>query len=392
MENNQNSAAGSGKRRIIWISLGTLALGTVAALGIKKLRNKKKKTSDENENAQGDLVATQVPVQSPAATVPPAAIPAAGVNTAFPLAPGARGETVRKLQQAVIRKYGATALPKYGTDGMFGSELTAALRKAGYNVPLKEEDYSKIVQETPSSKLVPFHPDTIALGLYTAITQKDYALSVTLLKSIGTAANYAKVAAIFKRYFVNGVRQTLVNAMLSVFNTSEQKENTRQIFLGMGLKYNAGTDKWSLSGLEAGRQEEVITTQPCVLYLNGTHRRVAMKVPAGVAIGTKTAVEKGYVFFRLFDGEKNFHVSENTVRLVAKERTLSGKQGRLRIGDPVTTTRQVLASTEAGTYLVVPANLPIGKFLIDTPLGYALVATGLGENLKLKTQHLKKIN
>jgi hypothetical protein len=48
-------------------------------------------------------------------------------NDNFPLRNGSYGPKVRQLQEALIKKFGVSILPKYGVDGDFGDETEAAL-------------------------------------------------------------------------------------------------------------------------------------------------------------------------------------------------------------------------------------------------------------------------
>jgi len=52
--------------------------------------------------------------------------PAPPVSSDFPLKKGSKGASVRRLQTA-LTKLNASALPRYGVDGDFGSETEAAL-------------------------------------------------------------------------------------------------------------------------------------------------------------------------------------------------------------------------------------------------------------------------
>ena len=76
---------------------------------------------------------------------------------------------------------------------------------------------------------------------------KDYNSAITLLKAITNTTNYSLISEKFKNYRLNGgVRQTLVTALFKSFPEKSQKENTKQVFLKMGLKYNEASDKWSI--------------------------------------------------------------------------------------------------------------------------------------------------
>lgn len=248
MENNQvENTSKSKTKKVVLFGLGTLALGTLAFFGFKHFN--KKKDNDEIDQTTDDLD-SKANFQTPANPKPRTSLPAANVSDAFPLRLHAKGDKVRLLQQALIRTYGASILKKFGADGDFGSELQAALRSKGYGVPLSESDYNKIVgkkEETQTPPLVAFDPASIAKAVFIAITARDFNATLTLLKAIKNTTDYSLVSEQLKNnYRIAGVRQTLVNAVLTTFNESSQKAKVQEAFKNMGLKYD-GT-KWSLSG------------------------------------------------------------------------------------------------------------------------------------------------
>lgn len=229
------------------VLIPTAFFGTRYAIKLIKEKFNKKK-HDNSDQTTGDQT-DQTTLQTPAHRVPRTGLPARHAGDAFPLDLRSKGTKVRELQQSLIRTYGPAIFPKYGADGIFGSELATFLRSKGYGVPLQETDFKKITQEQkPPTALLTFDPAAIAKGIYGAILVKDYSSAITLLKAIPHPGAYSQVSEKFKAlYRVNGVRQTLVNAMLSSFAEKSQKENTKQVFLKMGLKYAAATDKWSLT-------------------------------------------------------------------------------------------------------------------------------------------------
>ncbi len=246
IQNNQVTNKGKAKKAVLF-SLGTLALGTLAFLGIKHFKKQKNK-SDDNDNQTPSDLDNKIPVQANTNSVPRASVRPAATGATFPLNLRAKGNKVLELQQSLMRTYGSGIFPKYGADGDFGSELASFLRSKGYGVPLSEADFKKITQAQTPKPLVAFDPAAIAKGVYNAIMGKDYSSAITLLKAITNPTNYSLVSEKFKLYRLNGgVRQTLVTAMLNSFAEKSQKENTKLVFQKMGLQYNAATNKWSLA-------------------------------------------------------------------------------------------------------------------------------------------------
>lgn len=254
MENNQVDTQKSKTKKIVFFSLGTLALGTLAFFGIKFFTKSKNENNDSTNQTTDDLD-IENNIQNPPRNKPHTSLPPAGNSSTFPLRLGSKGDKVRSLQQALIRTYGAGILAKYGTDGWFGKELDSALRSKGYGIPLQESDFLKITEEkkeqTPKAPETPaplltFDPAGLAKGIYNAIIAKDFNTAIILLKGIKNTTEYALTSEQIKNYRIGGVRQTLVNAMLIGFPESSQKLKVQEALKNIGLKYDG--NKWTLSG------------------------------------------------------------------------------------------------------------------------------------------------
>lgn len=119
------------KRKTILIGLGVLGTGVAGFLGWNYWRNKKKKANEEE-----DLTSI---TESPSHNTPVVK------NDNFPLKRGSKGNRVIQLQNALVKKYGASILPKYGVDGMFGKEVEAALVRAKMPTSVNESTYNTLV-------------------------------------------------------------------------------------------------------------------------------------------------------------------------------------------------------------------------------------------------------
>jgi hypothetical protein len=249
MENTKVNTDKSKAKKVVLLSLGTLTVSVLTFLGIKSIKKSKSKNNDDT-NQTPDPADFKVPVQSGTNRPANPRLPSGSNAAAFPIRLGAKGDKVIALQHALIRTYGSGIFPKYGADGIFGSELEGFLRAKGYKIPLSEEDFKKITQtKTQASAISLFDPTAIAKGIFNAITTKDFKSAIMLLKAIGNTNNYRLVSEKFQHYRIGGgVRQTLVNGMLRAFSEKSQKEETQSVFLKMGLKFNAATGQWSLSG------------------------------------------------------------------------------------------------------------------------------------------------
>jgi peptidoglycan hydrolase-like protein with peptidoglycan-binding domain len=226
-----------------------LALGGLTFFGIKLFKKSKNKTNEDDLETNSELDVKTVN-QTTANPVVHSPIHSVYVAPFFPLKMGAKGDNVLRLQRALIKSYGAGILKKSGADGQFGSELATALKSKGYQIPLQEADYNKITEEkkieTPKNPapLVSFDASAIAKSIYATVNAKDFDSSITLLKGIKNTTDYSLVSEQLKPFRINGVHQTLVNAILTTFTERSQKLKIQEVFKTMGLKYN-GT-KWSL--------------------------------------------------------------------------------------------------------------------------------------------------
>jgi len=118
------------KRKTILIGLGVLGTGVAGFLGWNYWKNKKKANQEEDTTSVTD--STSIATSS-------------AKNDDFPLKRGSKGNRVTQLQNALVKKYGASILPKYGVDGMFGKEVEAALVRAKMPTSINETNYTKIV-------------------------------------------------------------------------------------------------------------------------------------------------------------------------------------------------------------------------------------------------------
>ena len=133
--------------------------------------------------------------------------------------------------------------------------MESILRSKGYKIPLSEADFNSITQEkkdvstssttnqTPPPLEI-FNPTIVAKVIADSITAKDYTTSITLLKGIKNTTDYSLVSEQLKNYRINGVRQTLVNAMLTTYTERSQKLNIQEALKKIGLSYANG--KWMI--------------------------------------------------------------------------------------------------------------------------------------------------
>ncbi len=306
----ETNPANKGKKRLI-IGLGLLATGVLSFFGYQYWNSNKKKnetpvsTPDFKVDKPKPQPKPKVkptqgkgkkPPEKKSAPKPPAntIVPPSTFPDYFPLEKGSQGERVKRLQQALISKYGNSVLPK-GTTGIYDTDLQNALVKLKFPLSIDETTFNVLVQKkTVDASL-------LAKGLYAAIRAKSFTASTKILKLLKTTAEYTAVNKVFSSYFLNGVRQTLVNAMLSTFKTDAQKEEIRLVFAAMGLKYDG--KKWSLEGLDGA---PIITLQTTRVWKDPN---TWVEVPKNMVLGKEIAKRKDHT---LFENDKQYFLVKST--------------------------------------------------------------------------------
>lgn len=294
------------KKKIIITTLAVGATGILGYFGWQYLKKKK-----EQKAAHADIDTLIQNMEQPIVLTP--SLPKLKTKTKtttynstptikrtddFPLTKGSKGENVRKLQEALITKYGKQTLPKYGADGDFGTELLTALKKLGLPTSITQSSLNVIAQGTT------VNPATIGKDLYAAASAKDYNKAIALLKKMRSVDDYIAANNVFKQERINGVRQTVVNGMLNVFSSDAQKQAIKFEFLRMGLQFDGS--KWSLSGIDG---LPLVTIIPTSVWINATE---SVKVPARMVLGNEVAQRLDYTLFE--NKGKHFLVQTKTVK------------------------------------------------------------------------------
>lgn len=134
------------KRKVILIGLGVLGTGVAGFFGWHYWRNRKKANQEDDSTA--------ITNSSNAMTTTTNTNTSSARNDEFPLKKGSKGNRVTQLQNAIVKKFGASALPKYGVDGMFGNEVAAALVRAKMPTTIDQATYTKLVGASGLSGII----------------------------------------------------------------------------------------------------------------------------------------------------------------------------------------------------------------------------------------------
>lgn len=289
------AAPAQGGGSLAGILLATVAIGAAGYFGFQRFKKYKAgKTPDlDNElDRVQPTKETKLPPVIPNEPFPYTPPTDKGAHTGgskrndnFPLKKGSKGEMVRQMQQALIDKYGASILPKYGADGDFGSETVAALKKKGLPEVVTESAFNVITQSGSEGTADP----NLARQLHQAASGKNFNGVLDLLKKIKSKEQYQQVSNSFMQMRLNGFRQTLVNGALSSFHDETQKQQIRMEFIRMGLQYR--NNKFSLSGFD-GRP--LVTKAAAVVWVSPTE---SIQVPAQMVIGNEVTKKLDYTLF-----------------------------------------------------------------------------------------------
>lgn len=284
-------AAPDKKKKALMIGFGVAALGAITYFGWQYWQKRKAQSEQTLPDPLPDVPVTPTKKKT--------SKPATSRNDSFPLKKGSKGENVKALQQALIDKYGKSILPKYGADGDFGSEMVAALKKAGLPEQVTESTFNVI---TSASAL---DPKKAAMDLYKAASSKDFAKAIDALKQLKNVNDYKAVSPHFLNYRIGGnVRQTIVTGLTNTFSKPEQKDQLRMEFLRMGLNYDG--NKWSLSGIDS---PAIITTIPTLVWKD---KQTSIQVPASMVLGREISRKAGYVLFE--NSGQHFLVTASAIR------------------------------------------------------------------------------
>src|SRR5260221_3517714 len=308
------------KKRVILTSIAVGAAGVLGYFGwqLYKKKMQSKNTASSASDLDNLLKNAATPTSADLISngpMPPASTPkikpkasaatdfswsTAAVSNDVPLKRGSKGAKVQLLQRALLTKYGKSILPRYGADGSFGIEMVAALKKAGLPTSIDESAYNVLIQGVQPSG------SSLGIDLYKATIYRDFNKVVALLKTMSTTSDYAAANAVFRTYRIDGVRQTIVNAMLNTFTEDQQQQAIKYEFLRIGLQFNGS--QWSLSGLGG---LPIITTEPATIWINARRRG---NVPPRGGLGNEITKR---LDFTLFENQgRDFLVSSPRVRYV----------------------------------------------------------------------------
>jgi len=292
----------SNKGKYILIGLGVVAVAGTAIY----FATRKKSTSDIVSDEINDSFDVTTPSK-------PTSSGSGNRNSGFPLKKGSRGDLVQNVQEALIKKYGASILPKWGADGIWGSEMQTALIAKGLPTTIDADSFTKIVTSSGStnsgsgsssgttnkpSKKGKFNPSLVATNLRVAIIDDNFSMALKWLSRIWTVKGYKMVSTYFKKKRIGGVRKTIVNALLTQFWKSSEKKKLNEHFYRIGLKYNGS--QWSLSGLDEILCDRIKTIKPAMVW-NASGKKI--KVPQETILGHFIDAKNDITKFRTLDNK-----------------------------------------------------------------------------------------
>lgn len=216
-------------------------------------------------------------------------------NDNFPLKKGSRGPRVTKLQEALARIIGISAMnANGGIDGIFGKGTAAALKMAGYSEIIDEATYNRITGSSGSVTVV-FNPSAIALTLYRAAQVKNAGDVLAALKQIKSVSEYSSVNDYYKKQAF--ISKTIVTGLLdyAFANNEDAKTLIRNEFMRIGLKVD-DLGKWSLQGFKLFK--DLITLRETIVTDSSNNR---IPVRKNTILGDEVKIANGMSWFRSID-------------------------------------------------------------------------------------------
>jgi hypothetical protein len=168
--------------------------------------------------------------------------------------------------------------------------------------PITKEPIKTVTKTVNVVKEKVDDPSLVAKGLYASIKLKSFSAALRILKTIKSPLRYAEIGRHFNNYRIGGIRQTIVNAMLTTFKSDEQKKKLNEAFTTIGLKYDG--KKWSLEGLSARRM--IVTTRPTKVWKDP---RTSVQVPENMVLGNVIAQRKEHT---VFENDKQYFLVKST--------------------------------------------------------------------------------
>jgi len=305
--NTHNTSHKQQTKKIILTTVAVGAAGILGYFGWQYYKKKKGSSSGSTDNnasnlddllkAGADNASASINFDDPA-SIAPGSKPLPKKNSSsptpkkatidpsvFPLKRGSKNEQVKQLQEALISKYGKSILPKYGADSSFGSEMAAALKKLGLPASIDQSTFNVLTESSSESS----SGSSLGTELFNAVFNRDFNKVMSLLKKMKTKDDYVSANEVFKTYRLGAVRQTIVNALLNIFNSADQKQKIKFELLRIGLQYDG--NQWSLSGMGG---LAIITIIPTSVWMNA---RQCMRVPARMVLGNEISKRLGYTLF-----------------------------------------------------------------------------------------------
>lgn len=290
------------KTKYILIGLGVVAVAGAGTYFYMQQQKKNKNAAREFTEA----VTNNIPLPAQA-TSNNSGSSSSSSGGGFPLKKGSKGTLVSNLQNALIKKYGASILPKYGADGGFGSETVNALTAKGLPTTIDSDTFTQIVlsaggnAESSTSSGSGSSASDISSSLHSAITKDDISKAVSALNKISSVSGYTAVNTLFKQTRIGFVRKTLVTGLLDQFRSSSEKKQINQQLYRIGLKYDGS--KWSLSGILGIMMDQLVTIEPTKIW---DESGKSIEVPKATVLGEYLDANDGVTEFETLDRRRLF--------------------------------------------------------------------------------------
>ena len=248
------------KTKII-IGVALVGAGGIGYLIYRQLQDSKLPEKRDMEEAEdrADLL-DQIkpdPLPPPPGNSTPKPKPKA--DSGFPLKMGSKGQLVRDVQEALVKKYGPSILKTPpGIDGDYGPDLFNALQSKNLPTWIDSLAYTKIMSiNTSPGKTDPGKPKPkptkddpskdeslpvrVANYLHSAVSNDKVFWAIDALKRIKNKGHFMAVSTEFKKDMSGWSYKTIVNALKDQFLRNDYYPKILDQYKRIGLTFDGST-------------------------------------------------------------------------------------------------------------------------------------------------------
>ena len=243
--------------------LGAGGIGYLIYDQIQKSKMPEKRDMEEAESRADNLLEELIdpePSPPPPGSSAPKPKTKPKADSGFPLKMGSKGQLVRDVQEALVKKYGPSILKTPpGVDGDYGPDLFNALQSKKLPTWIDSLAYAKIMSintapgKTDGGKPLPVPtkkdeptkdeslPVRVANYLHSAVSNDKVFWAIDALKRIKDKKHFMAVSTEFKKDMSGWSYKTIVNALKDAFLRNDYYPKILDQYKRIGLTFDGST-------------------------------------------------------------------------------------------------------------------------------------------------------